>query len=163
MEQFFPRRLIISIESGGTDNLFTVLQSHQNLLLMHEMSELQQLSSSESSGSIKTLQFCPSTQTDTIILFPFHSSAILKMTSGKMQRRCQQRFKALLKYRLSSEDPPTPENRLRNLFECQYTSRLSLWKWISISVSLHFCLQYSGWTKFKLNTYFNFVFPCIIV
>jgi len=144
MEQFFPRRLIISIEPGRADNLFTVLQSHQNLLLMHEMSELQQLSSSESSGSIKTLQCCPSIQTGTTILFPFHGNAILKMTSGKMQRRCHQRFKALLNYRLSSEDPPTSEHRLRNLFECQYTSRLSLRKWISISVSLHFCLDYNG-------------------
>jgi len=104
MEQFFPRRLIISIETGRTDNLFTVLRSHQNLLLMHETSELQQLSSSESSGSIKTLLCCPSTQTGTAILFPFHFSAILNMTSGKMQRRCHQRFKALLKDLLSSDD-----------------------------------------------------------
>jgi hypothetical protein len=72
---------------------------------MHEISELQQLSSSGSSGNIKTLQFCPSTQTGTAILFPFHSSAILKMSSGKMQR-CHQRFKALLKDRLSGKDPP---------------------------------------------------------
>jgi hypothetical protein len=106
MEQFFPRCLIIPIEKGKTDNLFTVLRSHQNLLLMHELSELHQLSSSGSSDSIETLQCCPSTQTGTAILFPFHSSAILKMTSGKMQRRCHQRFKALLKDRLSSEDPP---------------------------------------------------------
>jgi len=106
MEQFFSRRLIIPIETERTDNLFTVLRSHQNLLLIHEMSELQHLSSSESSGSLKTWQCCPSTQTGNAILFPFHSSAILKMTSGKMQRRCHQRFKALLKDRLSSDDPP---------------------------------------------------------
>jgi len=39
MGKFFPRRLIICIETGRTDNLFTVLRSHQKFLLMYEMSE----------------------------------------------------------------------------------------------------------------------------
>jgi hypothetical protein len=53
---------------------------------MQEMSGLQELGASESSGGSKTSHCCPSSQMGTAILSPVHSIAILKMPNGRMQR-----------------------------------------------------------------------------